>query len=160
MAAYVVMFFGIPRSAEKLETITRWPELWARKIWAAASVWASAPMKLVSRRREVGVEAAGAQRLALAEAGVDDHLVETAELLAELLEDAEDGVVVSDVERLDRHRDLGVGGGDLGPEVVEAVRTSGAQGEVVAQGGELAGHLGAEAAAGTGDEDRRHGGAS
>src|SRR6478609_1561948 len=42
------MFPGIPRSAENDDTITRWPEPWARKIAAAASVWASAPMKLVS----------------------------------------------------------------------------------------------------------------
>ena len=41
------MFFGIPRSAENEETITSCPAFCFRKIAAAASVWASAPMKLV-----------------------------------------------------------------------------------------------------------------
>ena len=132
VAAYVVMFLGIPRSAENDETITRWPEPCARKIAAAASVWASAPMKLVSAVSLVGVEAPGAERLALAEAGVDDDAVEAAELVAELVEHPEDGVVVVDVERLDDDAAVGVGGGDLGGELGEAVRTTRAEGEVVA----------------------------
>ena len=73
------------------------------------------------------------------------------------VEHAEDGVVVGDVERLDDHPAVGMGGQDLVAERVEAVRTTGAQRQVVAAGGELAGHLGTEAAAGAGDEGRRHG---
>ena len=114
-------------------------------------------MKLVSAVCLVGVEAARAERLALAEAGVDDDAVEAAELVAELVEHPEDGVVVGDVERLDDDAAVGVGGGDLGGELGEAVRTTRAEGEVVAERGELAGHLGPEPAAGAGDEGRRHG---
>ena len=70
-------------------------------------------------RLAVGVETPGAQRLALAEAGVDDDAVEPAELVAELLEDAEDGVVVGDVNILRTYLAVGDGG------VVSAVSVGG-----------------------------------
>ncbi len=81
----------------------------------------------------VGIEAPGAERLALAEAGVDDDAVDAAELVPELVEHPEDGVVVGDVERLDGDATARVGSGDLGGELGEAVGTTRAEGEVVAQ---------------------------
>ena len=157
MAAYVVMFLGIPRSAENDETITRCPASCARKIAAAASVWASAPMKLVSAVSLLASKRPVPSGWPLPRPALTTTRSMAAELVAELVEHPEDGVVVVDVERLDGDAAVGVGGGDLGGELVEAVRTTRAEGEVVASRGELAGHLGPEPAAGTGDEGRRHG---
>ena len=61
--------------------------------------------------------------------------------------------MVGDVECLDDDATVGVGCGDLGGELGEAVRTTRAQGEVVAPRGELAGHLRAEPAAGAGNDN-------
>ena len=60
-------------------------------------------------------------------------------------EDLEDLVVVVDVEGPDLDPPAGVRGEDLVAQLLEPVGAAGAQREVVAAGGELAGHLGAEA---------------
>ena len=50
-----------------------------------------------------------------------------------------------------------VGGQDLGPQLVEPLRTPRAERQVVAEGGELPRHLGAQTGGGAGDQDRcRH----
>ena len=104
----------------------------------------------------VGVEPAGAERGTLPDAGVHDDPVDPPVRRGEVPDHREDGVVVGDVERLHRDPYSRVRGGDLVAEAVEAIRAPRAQREVVAEGGELAGHLGAEPAARAGDEDGGH----
>ena len=105
----------------------------------------------------VGLEPAGAERRTLAQAGVDHDPVDRPEVGPEGVEHLEHLVVVVDVEGPDLHPDGRVPLGDLGAELLQAVGAAGGQREVVAAGGELAGHLRTEAGAGAGDQDGGHG---
>ncbi len=85
-------------------------------------------LTLGERTEEIGlrglhirVEVARAQRLPLAETGIDDHSVETAEFLVEFPEDREDVVVPVDVQRPHRDRDVRVLGEQFRPQCVEAI---------------------------------------
>ena len=93
------------------------------------------------------------ERGALADAGVDDDAVDTAEFVAQLGEHLRHLFVVVDVQCGDRDADAGVPGREFGLEFVETVGATGAQREVTALGGECAGHAGAEAGTGAGDQD-------
>ena len=73
-------------------------------------------------------------------------------------EDLEDLVVVGDVEGAELDPPAGVRGEDLVAQPLEPLGAPGAQRQVVAAVGELAGHLGAQARAGAGDQGGRHGG--
>ena len=101
----------------------------------------------------VGVKIAGAQRLALAQAGVDDDAVQPTQFFIEGAEDFEDLIVVADIQRLDGHGDAGVGGFQFGLQRFQPVRAPRAQRQVAALCGELAGHLLAQSRAGAGDQD-------
>ena len=101
----------------------------------------------------VGVQLAGAQRRALADARVDDDAVDAAQLVLQLGEHLRHLLVVVDVECRDGDGDAGVPLGQLGLQLIEAVEATGAQRKVAALGGECAGHARAEAGAGTGDQD-------
>ena len=73
-------------------------------------------------------------------------------------EDLEHLLVVGDVEGAQLDPAAGVPGDDLVAQPLEPVGASGGQGEVPAAVGELAGHLGAEAGAGAGDQGGGHAG--
>ena len=87
----------------------------------------------------VGPQLARAERRALADAGVDDHAVDPAELVGQLGEHLRHLLVVVDVERGDGDRDAGVTLEQFGLELVEPVGAAGAQRQVTALGGELRG---------------------
>ena len=72
-------------------------------------------------------------------------------------EDLEHLVVVGDVEGAQLDPPAGVRREDLVAQPLEPLGAPGGQGEVPAAVGELAGHLGAEARAGAGDQGGRHG---
>ena len=101
----------------------------------------------------VGVVAPGPDRRALAQAGVDDHPVDGAEVLLERTEDLEDLVVVVHVERPDLDPAVRVGGEDAGPDGLQLLRTTCAQRQVVPLGCELPRHLRPQPAARAGDQD-------
>ena len=103
--------------------------------------------------RLVGPQLAGSQRRALADAGVDDHAVDAAERVGQLREHLRHLVVVVDVQRGDRDFDVRIALREFGFQLVEPVGAAGAQRQVAALGGERAGHPGAQAGTGTGDED-------
>ena len=71
-------------------------------------------------------------------------------------EDLEHLGVVGDVEGAQLDPPAGVGRQDLVAQALEPLGAPGGQGEVPAAVGELAGHLGAEARAGAGDQGGRH----
>ena len=101
----------------------------------------------------VGVEIAGAQRLALAHAGVDDDPVQAAQLGAERTEHVEHLVVVVHVQGFDQHGDARVGLFQFRFQGVQLVGAPRAQGQVAAPGGEQPRHAGAQTGAGAGDEN-------
>jgi hypothetical protein len=105
------------------------------------------------RAVQVGAEAAGADRPALAAAGVDDHPVQRAQVGAEGVEHLEDPGMVGHVQLPDPHGDAGMGGQQLVAQAFQGVQAAGAERQVAAAGGELPGHLGAQAGAGAGDQD-------
>ena len=95
----------------------------------------------------VGPQLARSERRALADAGVDDDAVDAAEFVGELGEHLGHLLVVVDVERSDRDRDAGMALEQFGLQLVEPVDAAGAQRQVTALGGELAGHARAQARA-------------
>lgn len=105
------------------------------------------------QRLPVGVEPAGADRLALAEARVDDHAVERAEIGAKPVEHGENAVVLVHIEAAGDDGDARVGRLEFGGQPVQPVGAPRAEREVAAAGRELPGHALAEARAGAGDQD-------
>ena len=105
------------------------------------------------QRRPVRPGLAGADRGALADAGVGDEPVEAAELAGQRGHDLVDGGGVVDVECGGDHPDAGVRGEQLVAERVQEVDPPRHEGEVAAAGGEPAGHALAEAGARAGDQD-------
>ena len=117
-------------------------------------------LTLGERTEEIGlrglhirVEVARAQRLPLAETGIDDHSVETAEFLVEFPEDREDVVVPVDVQRPHRDRDVRVLGEQFRPQCVEAIDPACRERKIASTRGEFARHTGPQTGTGSGDED-------
>src|SRR5690606_15921507 len=88
----------------------------------------------------------------------DDDPVDRAELLAEPLEDVEDGLVIGHIESGDRHRPLWMGGEDLLAQPLELALPPGGERQVVPPCSKLPGRLGSESGTGSGDERGGHGG--
>ncbi len=103
--------------------------------------------------RLVGPQLARPQRRALADTGVDDHPVDAAERVGQFREHLRHLLVVVDVQRGDGDLDARILLRKFGFELVEPVGAAGAQRQVTPLGGERAGHAGAQAGAGAGDED-------
>ena len=82
------------------------------------------------------------------------YAVEVPEVGVEAVEDLEDLVVIGDVERADLDAAVGVLREDLLAKLLEPVEATGAERKVVAEVGELAGHLRAQPRARAGDQDR------
>ncbi len=102
---------------------------------------------------DVRVGTSGAQWCALAESCVDDHPIEPAELGAEPREDNRDGLGVGHVECSGRH--LRRRGGQLRSQGLEAVDTTGTQGQRPPCTGERAGHPLPQTGARATDQDLR-----
>ena len=98
----------------------------------------------------IGLSGTGAQRRPVTNAGIDDDPFEGIEHLGEAVKDGPDGLGIGDIECGCLHA-LAGGGADVVGQCVQAVGASGAQAQVIAQGGELVGHLFAQARTGTRD---------
>src|SRR5699024_2237027 len=105
------------------------------------------------RRPAVGVGTPLAQSRALAESGVDDHSVDTAKGLGQLMKDGEDGVVVGDVQGTQLHRAFGVGSDDRATQRLHLLPAPCAKPQVIAESGELVRHLRPKTGTGAGDDD-------
>ncbi len=106
----------------------------------------------------VGRRLAGADRRALADAGVDDEPVQPAQSRGEVGDDGRDRLGVVDVHRGHLDPDPGVGGEQFLLQARQPVDPAGGEGEVAAHGGEPAGHALTEPGAGAGDQDALTGG--
>ena len=105
------------------------------------------------RSLTVGMKVAGAQRLALAHAGIDDHAINPAQLGAESIEHREHLIIIRHVEWLDQHPDIGVFRFQFCFQFFQSVHASCTQCQIAPLGGEDASHTFAKAGAGAGDED-------
>jgi hypothetical protein len=101
----------------------------------------------------VGPQLACAEASALADPGVDDDAVDPAEFIGQLGEHLRHLLVVVDVQRRYRNRDAGIPLEQFGLELIEPVRAAGAERQVAALRGELAGHARAQTRARASDQD-------
>ena len=115
--------------------------------------------KIRLRCCKIRVRFSGSDLGALAEPGVHDHPVQATQLVAQLTENPDDGIVFGHIEFAHCDADRRVLRHQLPTQRVETIRPPGTQREVATGRGESPGHLLPQTRTGTGDQNLlpRHG---
>src|SRR5690554_1394288 len=100
----------------------------------------------------VGIKAPGAQRLPLANPGIDDDPVELTKLLPESLKNLGHLCVIIHIQGPHTNLHSRIGALQLGPELVQPLGTTGTQGKVITPGSKLPGHAFTQSGTGSGNQ--------